>query len=219
MSLHRLLLWVSNSILFSVQEHCFLSFWQQKPSERKNNAPTFLVFSFLLFRQNSFLLLSSLSFRTCKPPLFVPAMPHCALFNPSCPFRSITCWHVISYSILLQTDLHTKQTQWYVQKDASHYPEWCRASASLAPSDGHSQGSVGILHRHLLWLFCFYFNYFCLGKLCLFIILKFVKLAQCWEKKHAAIVPQLSFQFIFLHMLFLIMENSINFICSWWNSS
>lgn len=74
--------------------------------------------------------------------------------------------------------------------------------------------------KYLVWLFCFYFNfnYFCLGKLWLFIILKLVKLAQCW-KNLAAIVVQLSFQFISLHMLVLILENSINFICSWWNPS
>lgn len=59
MSLHRLLLWVSNSILHHVlcagalfQVMWPTWSWPQKLCESKNNAPTFLVFSFPLFRQN-----------------------------------------------------------------------------------------------------------------------------------------------------------------------
>lgn len=35
------------------------------------------------------------------------------------------------------------------------------------------------------------------------------------KKAKTCLVVQLSFQFLFPYMLILIMENSINFICSW----
>lgn len=191
MSLHRLLLWVSNSTLFSVQEHCFMSCDQCGAGSRNRVRAQTMPRLFLCLVSCCFV---RIHFYCC--PLWVFAhsnllfsyLPcHIVPFSTppvlSAAFRPY--WHVISYSILLQTGLQTQQT--HVQEVASLYPEWCRASANLSPSDGHSQEGVGVLHQHLLWLFCFYFNfnYFCLGKLFVifFIILKLVKLAQCWKKK------------------------------------
>lgn len=161
--------------------------WPQKLCDSKNNALTFLVFSFLLFCQNLFILLSSSSFCACKPPPFVPAMPHCAIFNPSCPFLSIQT--MLTCDILFHTPSDrpsNKADTMVCLKRCSPVPRMMqRASANLSSSNGYSQGDVGVLHKHLLWLFCFdfNFNYFCLGKFWLFIILKLVKLAQCWKKK------------------------------------
>lgn len=162
MSLHRLLLWVSNSTLFSVQQHCFMSCDQCGAGSRSRVRAQTMPRFFLCLVSCCFV---RINFYCCPLWVFAHAnllfscLPcHIVPFSTppvlSAAFRQ--CWHVISYFILLQTGLQTKQTHWYVQKDASQYPEWCRASANLSPSDGHSQEGVGALYQHLLWLFCFY---------------------------------------------------------------
>lgn len=205
MSLHRLLLWVSNSILLSVQERWFMSCDQCGAGRRscvraKTMPRLFLCLVSCCFVRIYFYFSPLRAFAhasllfSCLPCHIVPFSTHPAASRP--------CWHVISYSTLLQTDLQTKHT-----KDGSQYPEWCSEPLLICL---HQMGDF--------FVFTLILNYFCLGKLWLFIILKLVKLAQCW-KKLAAIVVQLSFQFVSLQMLVLIMENSINFICSWWHPS
>lgn len=110
MKFHHLLLWVPNNILFSVQENCFTSCDQcgtihGSCVRAKNNAVTFLVFSFI-FRQNLYSCFPSGSVCTWKPRLFMPPMAHCALFQPSlsfAPFRSSR--NMISSSIAPLTGL------------------------------------------------------------------------------------------------------------------
>lgn len=210
MSLHRLLLWVSNSILLSVRERWFMSCDQcgagRGSCVRAKTMPRLFlclvsccfVGIYFYFSPLRAFAHASLLF-SCLPCHIVPFSTHPAASRP--------CWHVISYSTLRPSNEAHKRWQ--------PVPRMMqRASAHLSSSDGRSAQNI----LCDFFVFTLIFNYFCLGKLWLFIILKLVKLAQCW-KKLAAIVVQLSFQFVSLQMLVLIMENTINFICSWWHPS
>lgn len=150
MSLRCLLSCVSNIVLFSVQEHCFMSRDQcEKLCESKNNAPTSPLLRFLLFRQNLLLFFSCLSLRTCKPHPFVPPVPHCALFNPSCPFSNM----VLTCDILLHTpaDWPSNKADKRLKRCQPVHRMMQRASTNLPPSDGHRQRGA--------WAFCT--NTFC----------------------------------------------------------
>lgn len=106
MKLHHLLLLVPNSILFSVQEHCFTSCDQcgtvhSSCVRAKNNAATFLMFPscfvriyFCVFPLGAFVH-GNLVF-LCLPWHIVP------FFNPACPFHSldpVEIWYLLPYSL------------------------------------------------------------------------------------------------------------------------
>lgn len=149
MSLHRLLLWVSKSILHHVLCAGALFHvmwptwsWPQKLCESKNNAPTFLV-QFPAVSSGFNLFVSFSSFRTCKPPLYIPAVPHSALFDPFHPFCRIQTMLTCDIFFHASSDQPSNKADTMVCLKR-HQPvprRMQRASADLSLSDGRSQGA------------------------------------------------------------------------------